>query len=98
MGYIIIDTTLESNNSNAIPIKLSTGAEVHSIIGAAIIRIYKPYPYSTFAYISVETLNVNVSGARALDSNIGDSYFNTSLNKPIWWTGSAWVDATGATV
>lgn len=25
-------------------------------------------------------------------------YFDTTLNKPIWWTGSAWVDATGATV
>lgn len=25
-------------------------------------------------------------------------YFDTTLNKPIWWTGSAWVDATGASV
>jgi len=28
----------------------------------------------------------------------GYCYFNTVLNKPIWWNGSAWVDATGATV
>jgi hypothetical protein len=28
----------------------------------------------------------------------GQFYFDTTLNKPIWWTGSAWVDATGATV
>ena len=26
------------------------------------------------------------------------TYFDTTLNKPIWWTGSGWVDATGATV
>ena len=31
-------------------------------------------------------------------SNVGFQYFDTTLNKPIWWNGSAWVDATGATV
>lgn len=25
-------------------------------------------------------------------------YFDTTLKKPIWWSGSEWVDATGATV
>ena len=29
---------------------------------------------------------------------IGFQYFNTTLNKPVWWTGSKWVDATGADV
>ncbi len=28
----------------------------------------------------------------------GTFYFDTTLNKPIWWTGTNWVDATGATV
>lgn len=28
----------------------------------------------------------------------GDIYYDTTLNKPIWWTGSQWVDATGASV
>lgn len=28
----------------------------------------------------------------------GVQYFDTTLNKPIWWTGSKWVDATGADV
>lgn len=28
----------------------------------------------------------------------GYQYFDTTLNKPIWWTGSKWVDATGAEV
>ena len=28
----------------------------------------------------------------------GRRYFDTTLNKPIWYTGSAWVDATGASV
>lgn len=29
---------------------------------------------------------------------IGLMYFDTTLSKPIWWTGTNWVDATGATV
>ena len=28
----------------------------------------------------------------------GFQYFDTTLNKPIWWTGTKWVDATGASV
>lgn len=34
-------------------------------------------------------------------SDIGVQYLDTTLvadGKPIWWTGTAWVDATGATV
>ncbi len=29
-------------------------------------------------------------------NDIGFMYFDTGLGKPIWWTGSKWVDATGA--
>ena len=29
---------------------------------------------------------------------VGFCYFDTTLNKPIWWTGTKWVDATGADV
>lgn len=29
---------------------------------------------------------------------VGVSYFDTTLGKPIWWTGTAWVDATGTAV
>lgn len=32
------------------------------------------------------------------DVSIGFQYFDTTLNKPIWWTGSHWVDATGSQV
>lgn len=29
---------------------------------------------------------------------IGQCLYDTSINKPKWWTGSNWVDATGTTV
>lgn len=28
----------------------------------------------------------------------GTMYFDTAINKPIFWDGSKWIDATGATV
>lgn len=28
----------------------------------------------------------------------GTTYFDTTLNKPIWWTGTKWVDSTGSDV
>lgn len=31
-------------------------------------------------------------------ATIGCFYYDTTLNKPIWWTGDKWIDATGATV
>lgn len=30
--------------------------------------------------------------------NVGFQFFDISLNKPIWWNGTAWVDATGTPV
>lgn len=34
----------------------------------------------------------------SLPSRVGGQHFDTNLNKMIWWTGTAWVDATGAEV
>ena len=28
----------------------------------------------------------------------GEDFFDETLGKPIWWNGTDWVDATGATV
>ena len=33
-----------------------------------------------------------------VNGDAGCSIFATDLNKPIWWTGSKWIDATGADV
>ena len=43
----------------------------------------------------------NTEDRPSLDNNrtdIGYQYFDTDLHKPIYWTGSKWVDATGADV
>ena len=41
----------------------------------------------------------NTAGRPALNpSDVGYVYFDTTLNKPIWWSSVAWVDGTGAVV
>lgn len=44
------------------------------------------------------TLNTTTTEDRPTYADTGAQYFDTTLNKPIWWTGYKWVDATGADV
>jgi hypothetical protein len=44
------------------------------------------------AYLSLS----GESSTRPVTAGIGLYYFDTTLNIPIWWTGTTWVDATGA--
>ena len=37
----------------------------------------------------------DISTYRPTTANVGDSYYDTTLNKPIWYTGSNWIDANG---
>ena len=45
-----------------------------------------------------DTLRIGDTSHRPIPINPNFQYFDTTLNKPIWWTGSKWVDATGADV
>lgn len=38
------------------------------------------------------------SGARPSYPSLAEQYFDTTLNKPIWWKGTGWVDAAGTGV
>lgn len=42
--------------------------------------------------------NLNSGDSRPINVNKGTSFFDNTVNKPIWWTGTKWVDATGADV
>ena len=44
----------------------------------------------------IVSLTAGVSTGRPTSPQLGDApYFDTTLNKPIWWSGSNWVDAMG---
>lgn len=43
-------------------------------------------------------LNVGITSQRPGNADNGFHFFDVTLRKPIWWNGSSWVDANGATV
>jgi len=47
---------------------------------------------------TMPNINAGTTANRPTVSTVGFQYFDTTLQKPIWWGGSAWKDATGATV
>ena len=59
-----------------------------------------PYVDYAIAKLNDKQISVGEKANRLSGSSVskGECYFDTTINKPIWWTGSAWVDATGATV
>ena len=44
------------------------------------------------------TVGKGTTTERPTGKTVGYQYFDTTLNKPIWYTGTALVDSTGATV
>jgi hypothetical protein len=51
---------------------------------------------------AVNTLSTPSSGTTALrpttSLQVGQFYFDTSINRPIWWTGTNWINAAGTVV
>ena len=51
----------------------------------------------------LDTFNLNVtvpnfgpSSSRPTEPlQVGETFFDTTLNRPIWWNGSYWIDAMG---
>lgn len=48
--------------------------------------------------IPASPTNIGTSLKRPINKGIGQIFFDTTLNKPIWWTGTKWVDAIGTDV
>lgn len=67
-------------------------------INCDIIRGKYPIIYGSDKPIILNLKNGTSSNRPTLIENNGYQYFDTTLNKPIWWTGAKWVDATGAEV
>lgn len=46
--------------------------------------------------ITIPNSIIHPSGAnRPSQPNVGECFFDTSINKPIWWNGSSWVLSDG---
>lgn len=56
------------------------------------------YINNTNAIQFVTTPSQGETADRPAAYPLGKPFFDTTIAKPIWWNGTAWVDATGATV
>lgn len=79
---------------------------------ARALGLYMGWVYGASSFIGVGQIGAlkNTTANRPTKATLGVAndtdwvgylYFDTTLDadgKPIWWSGSAWVDATGATV
>lgn len=52
----------------------------------------------TINSVQVQVATNSTTGSRPTATATGQSHFDTTLQKPIWWNGTVWKDATGATV
>lgn len=65
-------------------------------------KIYKPiktkWSDNHYAKIPLIFSGTTTDRPKTTYLDIGTMYFDATLNKPIWWNGTVWVDATGTTV
>jgi hypothetical protein len=98
------DTTLQS-----IEVALLDGASENNTIASEITVEYAPLdPRAVGITTNADQFKLQrlarafSSGATSqrpdIDLFINQQYFDTSLQKPIWWNGTVWKDATGTTV
>jgi hypothetical protein len=48
--------------------------------------------------IAKRLTGTDTTAKRPVPPVIGQMYYDTTLSKPIWWSGAAWKDAAGTTV
>lgn len=67
--------------------------------GAFTARKLTDTPTDSLQVVNRRFVTLNGSTAnRPRGSILGQSYFDTSIGKPTWWNGTAFVDATGTPV
>jgi len=82
--------TISGLPSNASPGAIGLIANTHPVV-------------KTSAGWMIQDLVGNSSELNSLRSSIGgfsigQSAFNTTIGRPVWWNGAVWVDATGNSI
>lgn len=90
--YNVDDITSIADNNNSIKNKIVCDSNTNRIYNVQGNNIYDALGYD---------ISINKKGTTEQRPNfdnyayIGFEYFDTTLNKPIWWIGTKWVDSEG---
>lgn len=95
------DNNIDDPNTIDIYIRIDSGCNLYFIGNAA--KSQKQTIDTThelrMRYIRADDLYDKIGNtSQRPEKVLGREYFDTTLNKPIWWNGTNWIDATGATV
>jgi hypothetical protein len=103
-----IECDISTANTPVVAIKVSKNGQASPAISFGTDKIYSAIPVehakATTDNQSVTRVQVRENGTTANrptespDRTIGKFYYDTTLNKPIWWNGTVWKDANGTTV
>lgn len=95
------DVYIKNTRDYLVFIQNNSICKVHYSIGNN--NNYRTYTINPGTSIIMETEIENITMFPAGNNRpnmpvVGYQFFDTTLNKPIWWTGTIWIDSTGATV
>lgn len=62
------------------------------------LRMFEGFPGSDAVGNIVQTNENGATAGRPASPVTGQQFYDTTLNKPIWWSGANWRDAAGAIV
>ena len=56
-------------------------------------------PTDAFQVVNRQYVTLNgVTASRPTSSVLGQFYYDTTINRPVWWNGTSWVKADGTAV
>lgn len=76
----------------------STGSIFISTSTSVVTAYMKESGAGNTGWIPLQSIHSFATGSRPTVTTVGFMCFDTTLGKPIWWNGTVWKDATGATV
>jgi type II secretory pathway component PulK len=96
--------TVNTTKAPALALTPTQFSQVHFDLLSAQFRVY----FNTVdavnnqiqqAIITLSTPSAGTTGSRpSTDLQIGQQYFDTTINRPIWWDGTNWINAAGTVV
>ena len=97
-GYYGCLTTDRTNAANDLQYQIWQARSANGIAGYMYYRTWNGSKWDDWSALGDRTMSTWASNKDWTPKTVGACVFNTNLGKPVWWNGTAWVDAMGAAI